>query len=391
MNEICCQKLEQAQAYMNEYNIDMWLFYVSEGSDPAIKLLFGVKTVGRTIFLLLKNGRRISLCSLIDAQESRESGLFSEVISYQNDFAEKLRVLIRQYSPAIIAINYSVEDSLCDGLTTGRYRWLCRELGPDFEKKCISSEKMLQRIRSIKSSKEIEAVQESVTTTEEIFSEIFPQIRTGMTEYEIGCLFLDAMKRRNVVEAASRTLAMPIIMKEHIAHRAPGAAVIQPGDYLIIDFGVLKNGYCSDISRTLYFLRPGEFDAPPEFKEIFNAVHEAITQAFKLARPGIEANKVDAGARNYLLQKGMPEITHATGHQIGQYEHDGGIMLAPCWDSYGNAPYGLLEENMIFSLEPTVLEYRGYSVLCEEDIVITKTGARFLSTRQDALILIPPV
>jgi Xaa-Pro aminopeptidase len=388
MNEICHQKLEQAQTYMNEYNIDMWLFYVSEGSDSAVKLLFGIKTVGRTIFLLFRDGRRISLCSLIDAQESRESGLFSEVLSYQNDFAEKLRGLIRQYNPAVIAINYSLEDNLCDGLTTGRYRWLCGELGPDFEKKCVSSEKMLQRIRSIKSSKEIEAVQEAVKTTEEIFREVLPQIRTGMTEYEAGCLFLEAMKSRNVVEAVSRTLAMPIIMKEHIAHRAPGSAVIRPGDYLIIDFGVLKNGYCSDIARTLYFLRSGESDAPPVFEEIFNAVHEAITRAFELVRPGIEAYKVDAGARACLIQKGMPEITHSTGHQIGQYEHDGGTLLAPCWDRYGNAPYGLLEENMIFSLEPTVLEHRGYSVLCEEDIVITKTGARFLSTRQDALILI---
>ena len=63
-------------------------------------------------------------------------------------------------------------------------------------------------------------------------------------------------------------------------------------------------------------------------------------------------------------------------------------MFAPRWERYGNAPYGTIEENMVLTLEPTILNDDDYSILCEEDILVTKDGAEFLSKRQDELVLI---
>lgn len=387
-HQIAQQKLEQAIGYLNEQNVDMWLIYASEGSDPAVNLLFGIKTVGRIFFILTKDGKKLSIASVIDAQESEESGLFDEVIKYQGDPAETVLRVIKALNPSKIALNYSQDDNLCDGLTAGRYRYLKRILGEELSSRFISSQPILERVRSIKTSHEIAAITRSIELTQDIFAEVFSQLHVGMSEYEVGLLFIEGMSKRGVVEASSKELEMPIIMKERIAHRAPGPAVIEPGDFLIMDFGIDCDGYCSDISRTVYFLKPGETDAPESFKKKFEAAHGAITRAFETAKPGVIGWMVDQAAREYLLSCGMPEITHATGHQLGQYEHDGGAMFGPRWERYGKAPYGVIEENMVLTLEPTILYDNDYSVLCEEDIVITKDGARFLSKRQDSLILI---
>ena len=388
MSEVNKQKLQQASEYLRDNNIDLWLIFASAGSDPAVKLLTGLKTVGRTAFLITKENKKYAVCSIIDAQESEESGLFDQVYKYQNNLPEVLKQLIEQLNPNKIAINYSVDDNLCDGLTMGRYRWLKKNLGLEICKKFVSSEKILQKIRSIKTPKEIDTIREAIRITQEIYDVVFSKLKVGMTEYQAGEIFLEEMSRRGVVEAGSKELVMPIVMKERIAHRAPGNAVLQKGDFLIMDFGIDFQGYCSDIARTVYFLKDGETKAPKAIQEKFDAAHEAITRASQAIHPGVIGYEVDQVAREYLLSVGMPEITHATGHQLGQFEHDGGAMFAPRWERYGNAPYGMIEENMVLTLEPTILNDNDYSILCEEDILVTKTGAEFLSKRQDELILI---
>lgn len=384
------QKMQQAAQYLRQEGIDLWLLFASEGSDPAVKLLTGLKTVGRTCFLITKEGRKLALCSIIDAQESQDSGIFDEVIPYNNDLPQQLRALMERLAPNSIAINFSQDDNLCDGLTVGRYRWLKRQLGEPWGSRLVSSEKMLQRIRSIKTPEEVAAIRNAIRITQEIYEVVFGRLKPGMTEYQVGQIFVEEMSRRGVVEAASKELTMPIVMKERISHRAPGDAVIEPGDFLIMDFGIDCDSYCSDIARTVYFLKPGETQAPPRMQQLFDAAHQAITLAAQAVKPGVIGYQVDQAAREYLLSQGMPEITHATGHQIGQFEHDGGAMFAPRWERYGQAPYGVIEENMVLSLEPTILNGEGdYSVLCEEDILVTRDGAEFLSRRQDQLILIP--
>lgn len=388
MSEVNKQKLQQASEYLRDNNIDLWLIFASEGSDPAVKLLTGLKTVGRTAFLITKENKKYAVCSIIDAQESEESDLFDQVYKYQNNLPEVLKQLIEKLNPNKIAINYSVDDNLCDGLTVGRYRWLKKNLGLEICEKFVSSEKILQKIRSIKTPKEIDTIREAIRITQEIYDVVFSKLKVGMTEYQVGEIFLEEMSRRGVVEAGSKELVMPIVMKERIAHRAPGNAVLQKGDFLIMDFGIDFQGYCSDIARTVYFLKDGETKAPKAIQEKFDAAHEAITRASQAIHPGVIGYEVDQVAREYLLSVGMPEITHATGHQLGQFEHDGGAMFAPHWERYGNAPYGMIEENMVLTLEPTILNDNDYSILCEEDILVTKTGAEFLSKRQDELILI---
>ncbi|MFX1595860.1 MAG: M24 family metallopeptidase, partial [Promethearchaeota archaeon] len=79
---------------------------------------------------------------------------------------------------------------------------------------------------------------------------------------------------------------------------------------------------------------------------------------------------------------------HALGHQIGTNAHDGGVLLGPLWERYGDSPKGIVEEGNIFTLELYVKTKDYGMVSLEEDIVITKDGCQFLVPRCDKFITI---
>ncbi|WP_058300725.1 M24 family metallopeptidase [Gorillibacterium timonense] len=381
------EKMEQASKALSDRGIALWLILTSEGSDPCLPLVTGVRTVGPGAFLILASGERYAVCSSIDAQDIEESGLFHEVVKYTNNLDEALRALVLKLAPSHIALNYSKDEHLCDGLTLGRYRWLLEVL-KEYDGEFVSSESFLTELRSIKTPEEIRRVKKAIDVTLDIYDAVFEKLKVGMTEKQAGELFLVEMQERGVVNGLDRTLSMPMVLKENIAHRQPSDRVIEPGDLVIFDYSIDYEGYVSDIARTVYFLKADEEDAPEDAKYAFQAAFDAISAAQRALKPGAVGHEVDAVARQFLLDRGMPEISHATGHQIGRETHDGGTLLGPRWDRYGRSPYGTVEEHMIFTLEPTILPGKPPYILLEENLVVTSDGSEYLSTRQESLVLI---
>lgn len=383
------EKIAQASRYLKEEGIDLWLIPTREGSDPALDLLTKVRTVGLGAFIITAGGTAMALTSRIDIQDVEESGLFEKVFTYADSFEDSLRTIITDMNPQSIALNFSTDDHLCDGLGQGLYNLVTRSLQEVFSGEFVSSEKILSKVRAVKSSEEIRCLKKAIEITNDIYDRVFTKIRVGMSEIEIGELFVDEMRAGNLVNGFIGEMAPPMVLKERISHRKPGEARIEPGDFFIIDFSISWEGYCSDIARTAYVLRKGEIDAPDAMKETFINAFEAISRAFSAVRPGVKGWEIDTIARSFLLEQGMPEITHATGHQIGLSTHDGGTLLGPKWPRYGSAPYGEIAEGMVFTLEPTILRDVGFSALVEENILVTGNGAEYLSRRQKELYLIP--
>jgi hypothetical protein len=108
-------------AQMKKRGVDAYLIITSEGSDPMTRYLLGVGTVGDGAFLFTAGGKKIAVCSKIDAQDIEESGLFDEVRKY-DEYSETLAALVREINPVRLALNCSPDDPFCDGLTVGRYR-----------------------------------------------------------------------------------------------------------------------------------------------------------------------------------------------------------------------------------------------------------------------------
>jgi Xaa-Pro aminopeptidase len=170
--------------------------------------------------------------------------------------------------------------------------------------------------------------------------------------------------------------------KTNPGHGHPTEARLEKGDLLHVDFGVLHDDYCSDIQRLLYFKRAGEAVAPAELIEAFDLVNEIITRSSEICLPGKKGYEIDTEARRILSDHGFPEYQHALGHQLGRAVHDGGGIIGPRWERYGDTPKIDLEEGNVFTLELEIILPGIGCVGLEEDIVVTSKGGRFLSPRQ---------
>lgn len=164
-----------------------------------------------------------------------------------------------------------------------------------------------------------------------------------------------------------------------IGHGVPSEKVtLQDGHIFHIDLGVIKDGYSSDIQRCWFV---GEA-VPDDVTQAQEAVNAAISAGAAALRPGVAGHTVDHAARAELVSRGYPEYLHALGHQVGRVAHDGGALLGPRWERYGNSPDVPVQAGEIYTLELGItVPGRGYLGL-EEMVVVTESGCEFLSDRQ---------
>jgi len=172
------------------------------------------------------------------------------------------------------------------------------------------------------------------------------------------------------------------------AHSGPTDKKIEQGHVINMDFGIKYNGYCSDLQRTWYVLKDGETEAPEAVMKGFNVIKNAIIMSGEAMMPGKAAWEIDNVARTYILENGYEEYPHGLGHQVGRVAHDGGAMMGPKWERYGNSPYIPLEVGNVFTIEPR-LTIKTYGIATIEEIVwVKEDGIEYLSKPQTEIYLI---
>ncbi|WP_058300723.1 M24 family metallopeptidase [Gorillibacterium timonense] len=387
---VAYEKLRAAAELLSKNNIDAWLILNREASDPSLPLLIGTTSIHEAAVILKPDGRHVILASESDRGNFENGGLFAEVIPYGKNFEEALGALLKQLDPQKLALNFSLHDHLCDGMTVGQYQILEQAVGKDKLTAIeVSSEAMLKEIRSIKTPAELERIQQAVDYTQEIFNEVAAQVRCGMTEREIGALFVEGMKARGVTNGIDHPFDPPLvcIVRAGLAHRKPGDTAVIPGDIVIMDMSVKYRDYCSDVARTLYFLKPGETQPPEDVQHAFDTAVGAISAAIGFIEAGKKGYEVDAAGRRHIEAGGYPTIRHSVGHQVGRQCHDGGTRLGP---PHKEDSGGIVKVGEVYAIEPTVIQDGGLPcMLVEENIVITEEGPKLLSKRQVELVTIP--
>ncbi len=388
------EKVSQAIDILKEQKLDCWITFVRESAingDPVLGFLLTAGVTWQTAVILTSKGDACVICGEYDKRTIEDIGVYRQVMGYVKGIREPFLEVMRRIEPRSIALNYSQESEACDGLTHGMYLNLLSYLGElGYQDRVVSAEGILSALRARKTAAELSLIREAIHSTEEIFAKVAGFISPGRTEREIAAFMASEVDRARL-EPAWEPSHCPAVFtgpESAGAHYAPTDRQVLPGHLLNMDFGVKQRGYCSDLQRTFYVLVPGESAAPPQVAKGFNTIVEAIESSRRAMHPGITGLEIDTIARSMLTAAGFAEFPHALGHQVGRFAHDGTALLGPAWEKYGARPLAPLESGMVFTLEPRLtVEGHGIATL-EEMVVVTDSGAEYLSTPQKELILI---
>jgi Xaa-Pro aminopeptidase len=388
------EKIEQAAGILRETGLDCWLTFVREtgmNGDPVMPFLAPGHVTWQSAFIVTSRGHARAIVGQYDRRTIEDTGAYDKVESYVQSVKQPLLDALRELNPASIAINYSEDSEVCDGLTHGMFlklRSFLAEIG--FENRLVPAEPLISALRARKTTTELERVKEAIRLTEEIFDEVGRFVSPGRTESDVAELVGTKLVERRLDRAWEAPTCPAVFSGPDSAgaHYAPTARAISPGHLVNMDFGVKYVDYCADLQRTWYVLREGETGAPPEVQRGFDTIVRSIEESRRAIRPGVLGKTVDNVARRIITDAGYAEFPHALGHQVGRYAHDGTALLGPEWEKYGQRPFVPIEKGMVFTIEPR-LTVPGYGVATiEEMVVVTDDGAEYLSNAQRELRLV---
>jgi Xaa-Pro aminopeptidase len=387
------EKIAQAVGILNELGLPCWLTFVREtgmNGDPVMPFLAPAHVTWHSAFVVMADGETRAIVGLYDKKTVEDTGAYRQVDGHVQGAKPPLLEFLKARNPGTIAVNFSADSEVCDGLTHGMFLtlrgWL-EEIG--FEDRLVSSEGLISALRARKTPEELGRIKEAIALTEDVFAKVAAFLTPGVTERQVADM-VAAHVRERALDLAWEAGTCPAVFTGPDtagAHYSPTGRAVERGHIVNMDFGVKHRDYCADLQRTFYVLREGETAAPPEVQRGFDTIVRAIDEARKAIRPGIAGLDVDTVARSIVTAGGYAEFPHALGHQVGRYAHDGTALLGPAWEKYGRRPYVPVEEDMVFTIEPR-LTVPGFGVATvEEMVVVTAKGAEFLSGPQTSLLL----
>lgn len=229
------------------------------------------------------------------------------------------------------------------------------------------------RQRQIKDAAEIRALQTAADLGCDLFENILTTIVPGRKEVEVAAEMemtarmagADGMSFETIVAAGARS-ALP--------HGKASSQRLPKRGFVVLDFGVLLNGYCSDMTRTVHL---GAATKAERFA--FEAVLEAQMAGVEAVRPGVTCGEVDEAARSVLRRAKLAQhFTHSTGHGVGLEIHEGPRLAANQTQ--------ILEPGMVITVEPGVYLPTRFGIRIEDMVLVTEKGYRILTRSPKAWI-----
>ena len=218
----------------------------------------------------------------------------------------------------------------------------------------------------IKYPEEIDFIRKSASIADEAFQYICNYIKPGLSEKEIAIELEMKMKK----QGASALSFEPIVasgVRSALPHGVASDKKLEKGDLLVLDFGCIYNGYCSDMTRTVILGKANQRQ-----KEIYDIVLHAQMSALESIQPYILSKEVDKVARDIITQKGYGNnFGHGLGHGVGLEIHET-PKLSPSGEMQ-------LEKDMVITVEPGIYIPGFGGIRIEDLVVITDKGKEILS------------
>ena len=245
----------------------------------------------------------------------------------------------------------------------------------DLGRELLGAGDMFITLRAVKSGEELDSMREAQRISEKALEAVLHTIKPGMTEKQVAAELVYHM----LLNGSEANSFDPIVVtgsKTSLPHGVPGDKVIQAGDFLTMDFGCLKNGYCSDMTRTV-----AVGYATEEMRSVYDVVLRAQLAGIDAARAGIQGKVIDAAARKVITDAGYGEyFGHGFGHSLGLDIHE-----RPNANPAGEA---IMPEGSVCSAEPGIYIPGRFGVRIEDVMILRENGAEVITRSPKELIIL---
>ncbi|PAQ16598.1 peptidase M24 family protein [Bacillaceae bacterium SAOS 7] len=329
-------------------------------SDPHERLL------GVAIF---QEAEPFLVCPKMEMTDAKNSGWAYEVVGY-TDIENPWEMIQSRVNSRISEVSRIAVEK--QHLNVERYE----ELAARFPSVAfVSAEAKLEQLRMIKDEQELAHLKKAAEYADYAIQVGTEAIQEGKSELEILAEIEFEMKKKGISEMSFSTM---VLTGANAAspHGIPGATKVQKGDLVLFDLGVVYEGYCSDITRTVAF---GEID--DKQRDIYETVLKAEQAAVAAVKPGVTAKEIDLIARSIIADAGYGDyFPHRLGHGLGISVHE--------FPSITETNELVLQEGMVFTIEPGIYVPGVAGVRIEDDIYVTSTGSQTLTAFPKNLLFV---
>lgn len=300
----------------------------------------------------------------IEAAENGISGFEVLMVDRQNPYSKRINEAIADFG--IKALGYE-EDYLTAAELFAYQEKLQAQLVPMNRK--------INGFRAVKEPWELERMRKAQDITDKAFSEVLTRIKVGMTEKQlqaelIYCLYKnggDGLSFDPIVVSGPNT---------SLPHGVAGDRVIREGDFITLDFGVIYEGYCSDMTRTVAIGYATE-----EMEKVYKTVLAAQQAGIAATRAGVTGKEIDGAARQVIAEAGYGAyFGHGYGHSLGMEVHE-----SPNCNPSGDT---VMQTNMVSSAEPGIYLPGKFGVRIEDVVVFTDEGYEDITHSPKNLIIL---
>ncbi|MCU1252796.1 MAG: Aminopeptidase YpdF NP-specific [Edaphobacter sp.] len=232
---------------------------------------------------------------------------------------------------------------------------------------------VVARMREVKDAEEIVKMRAAARVGCELFEGMLTYLEAGLTEAEVAAT-LEYAARLAGAEGMSFDTIVASGLRSALPHgRATGAKLPKRG-FVTLDFGVILDGYSSDMTRTVHMGK-----AMPGERDVYDSVLEAQEAAVAAVAPGVTAGEVDEAARSVLRRVKLDKyFSHSTGHGVGLEIHEGPRLAAK--------QKQVLEQGMVITIEPGVYMPGRFGLRIEDMVLVTAKGGEVLTPSVKAWI-----
>ncbi len=226
---------------------------------------------------------------------------------------------------------------------------------------------LVERMRIVKDDEELDKIRRSVKLNEQVFQEVYQTIQEGQTEIEIVLAIGSTMRRLGAAGESFDTI-VATGDRSALPHAVPGNVTIRKNQPLMIDMGLILDGYCSDMTRTFVFGEPDK-----HYLEIHRLVRKAQLAGIAAVRSGVTGREVDKTARDVIAEAGMGKyFGHALGHGVGLAVHEEPRLSAKSRKK--------LKSGMVVTVEPGIYIPGWGGVRLENMVIVRDDGCENLNS-----------